>query len=394
MSVAIAGLARIFGVLLRFRPEDYIFGIWRPRLAHELMWRVIGRPWDDYQRTPGMEVPSWSWLSISGAKSTSRFNVNARGRGTDRLHVMDLDTIQAHGKSLRIRGKLCEAVFKRCGEPTFFDEEFDDEHHQQDFVFRVGEARFREIESCTLCWDEKSIEIFEEVQKKPLYLLHGRIYEEGRKYEDPADNIALILPDRLVGHDNVDIDQSCRASRYDCLILEPTGKDACFRHLGHVELGGPRESGKGAYKERRTWPEHNRHVLDRQFAVDDVPRHYYEEVDNDWNYTIWLRQSQSQVSVASLELSSSNTRRIITVHIYWKVNYRTHKTEDRENRRRYTSTPGFERYGRGKNWGVIGGLHKTADGYVRFHAFFPNHRAAALQVLDLLSSANREEVAA
>lgn len=31
-------------------------------------------------------------------------------------------------------------------------------------------------------------------------------------------------------------------------------------------------------------------------------------------------------------------------------------------------------------WGPIGGLHKTADGYVRIHDNFPNHRNGALQL--------------
>ncbi|KAJ4294109.1 hypothetical protein N0V90_007799 [Kalmusia sp. IMI 367209] len=42
----------------------------------------------------------------------------------------------------------------------------------------------------------------------------------------------------------------------------------------------------------------------------------------------------------------------------------------------------------------IGGLHKTADGYVRMHDSFLNHRVSALKILGLQDGANREEVAA
>ncbi|KAF2634778.1 CoA-transferase family III [Massarina eburnea CBS 473.64] len=45
------------------------------------------------------------------------------------------------------------------------------------------------------------------------------------------------------------------------------------------------------------------------------------------------------------------------------------------------------------SWGTIGGLHKTADGYIRMHDSFPNHRANALRVLDLKEGASRDEVA-
>ncbi|KAK0767085.1 hypothetical protein N5P37_000818 [Trichoderma harzianum] len=45
-------------------------------------------------------------------------------------------------------------------------------------------------------------------------------------------------------------------------------------------------------------------------------------------------------------------------------------------------------------WGTIGGLHKTADGYVRIHDNFPNHALGTLQLLGLPPTAARQDVAA
>lgn len=45
------------------------------------------------------------------------------------------------------------------------------------------------------------------------------------------------------------------------------------------------------------------------------------------------------------------------------------------------------------SWGPIGGLHKTADGYVRIHDNFPNHREGALHLLGCQSTAIRSDVA-
>ncbi|KAH8704652.1 CoA-transferase family III domain-containing protein [Phaeosphaeriaceae sp. PMI808] len=42
---------------------------------------------------------------------------------------------------------------------------------------------------------------------------------------------------------------------------------------------------------------------------------------------------------------------------------------------------------------TIGGLHKTADGYVRMHDSFPNHRESALAILGLGTNASRDDVA-
>ncbi|CZR63047.1 probable CAIB/BAIF family enzyme [Phialocephala subalpina] len=44
-------------------------------------------------------------------------------------------------------------------------------------------------------------------------------------------------------------------------------------------------------------------------------------------------------------------------------------------------------------WGLIGGLHKTADGYVRIHDSFPNHREGALKLLGCPTTATRSDVA-
>ncbi|KAK4068007.1 hypothetical protein Trihar35433_6567 [Trichoderma harzianum] len=44
-------------------------------------------------------------------------------------------------------------------------------------------------------------------------------------------------------------------------------------------------------------------------------------------------------------------------------------------------------------WGTIGGLHKTADGYVRIHDNFPNHALGTLQLLGLPPTASRQDVA-
>lgn len=45
-------------------------------------------------------------------------------------------------------------------------------------------------------------------------------------------------------------------------------------------------------------------------------------------------------------------------------------------------------------WGSIGGLHKTADGYVRIHDNFPCHALGTLELLGLPADASRQDVAA
>jgi hypothetical protein len=44
-------------------------------------------------------------------------------------------------------------------------------------------------------------------------------------------------------------------------------------------------------------------------------------------------------------------------------------------------------------WGPIGGFHRAADGYVRIHDSFPNHRENALSILGLPPDASKKDVA-
>lgn len=58
--IPIAGLARTFSNLLRLPPNDYLCGIWRPRLAHDLMWARF------QHRAREESLPFWTWLSACG----------------------------------------------------------------------------------------------------------------------------------------------------------------------------------------------------------------------------------------------------------------------------------------------------------------------------------------
>jgi hypothetical protein len=61
--IAIAGLAGIFCRLLGLSEGDYLCGIWRTQLEHDLMWKRNGPCWASHH-TRLSDLPSWSWLSM------------------------------------------------------------------------------------------------------------------------------------------------------------------------------------------------------------------------------------------------------------------------------------------------------------------------------------------
>jgi hypothetical protein len=62
---AFSGIARMIYKAVKYTKEDYLAGLWRPKLLEELLWERY--PEKDYkcQTTPYI-APSWSWASLDG----------------------------------------------------------------------------------------------------------------------------------------------------------------------------------------------------------------------------------------------------------------------------------------------------------------------------------------
>lgn len=81
--VAISGLARKIGP-----PEDYLAGLWKPILAHQLFWRAE----KNCTRQKEWRAPSWSWASIDGPVL---LDIPAEQQ-IERVDKVLFDVLQAH----------------------------------------------------------------------------------------------------------------------------------------------------------------------------------------------------------------------------------------------------------------------------------------------------------
>jgi len=108
---AISGLARRLAPVLS---DDYVAGLWRNRLSHELLWF----PTRAEEKLRAYRGPSWSWVSIEGEILTgpSPNTLDSEAIVIQDVHSTDIDFLsgdrfgQVCSAVLRLSGKLYPAV--------------------------------------------------------------------------------------------------------------------------------------------------------------------------------------------------------------------------------------------------------------------------------------------
>lgn len=126
--VAIAGLASLFCRMLHLQEDDYVCGLWRPRLLSGMMW-ITSRASGQHSNTRVFNIrneripdaPSWSWLSTSTIKELKHWQDPSEYRKTAyaaeimAVSVLPLGTgnrfgsVDTKNSRLRIRAPLCQA---------------------------------------------------------------------------------------------------------------------------------------------------------------------------------------------------------------------------------------------------------------------------------------------
>lgn len=111
--LAISGLARQYLLRNRLREQDYAAGLWKPQLAHDLLWRIEeGRGPTKYR------APSWSWASLDGivtySESLSRAAKDACAEFLDVQVTAKHDVFgPVESGRLKIQGMLIRGLLPR-----------------------------------------------------------------------------------------------------------------------------------------------------------------------------------------------------------------------------------------------------------------------------------------
>jgi hypothetical protein len=123
--VAISGLAKAFLKGMRLEGSDYLAGLWRMNLLHDLCWYgYAGRT-----RSQQYRAPSWSWASVDGKGAIDRaYTKDHREAITKILEASvellgDDSTGQVKGGFVRLRGPLMTMDYKKGPTSSPYDSE-------------------------------------------------------------------------------------------------------------------------------------------------------------------------------------------------------------------------------------------------------------------------------
>ncbi|KAL9106680.1 MAG: hypothetical protein Q9227_008332 [Pyrenula ochraceoflavens] len=87
---AFSGIARMVLKVLKSSPEDYLVGLWKPKLLDELLWVRIS---DEQQpdENAAYIAPSWSWASLNGPFGRASHDATVQSESS-KVHVSVLQS--------------------------------------------------------------------------------------------------------------------------------------------------------------------------------------------------------------------------------------------------------------------------------------------------------------
>lgn len=143
-------------------------------------------------------------------------------------------------------------------------------------VLDLGGQRLRGHESFELRLDDYSPRAIEDVVDRDLYLLLGRARRPQSREADGEEEST---------HPHY------HAGEYECLMLLPQENTKHhYRRIGYIVFGLVGFPGYSIYSQqhRAYWMLRACHLADTCFRSHDIPEHLYEEVTDDFMYTITL----------------------------------------------------------------------------------------------------------
>lgn len=304
--IAIAGLARTFAHLLELQPGDYLCGLWRPRLAEEMMWLTYTHP--PTERVDP-SLPSWSWLSVKGHARMQPIHVGNRQQKTV-LEVVDADATVLGGDPfgpvvsgfLKVRAPLCRATILCAHGPS--SEPGGGCRGRGQHSASLGQDELKRV---SLRLDESAPELWGNVLRQEVYLLLGQgvgFAVPKTMHSTPSDqpsvgstgrsayyvssigggNTAWLTRTGTSWRENLGLHG---VDEYNCLVLTPARANGSFRRAGYFSvvraMGNANKDASRGDEEIGCFD-----ILDKHFQAFEVPSHLYEDVDDRFMYTVTL----------------------------------------------------------------------------------------------------------
>jgi hypothetical protein len=256
---AISSIARVIHKHLGLCPQDYVSGLWRPEMLHGLMWRSLLR--NGTTSIAESKVSSWSWASFNGIIETGYSTMESTTTVAELLE-MDVEPVEDpfgnfRSARFRLRGPLCEVIaVENRGEH--------DRRSYTSIKLVVGDVTLEEGASFSLRWNDSASQ--EVMCQDSLFLFLVRT----RKRQAVLANSSFYAE-----------------GGYECLLLKPKSLGSMrgeYYRVGHVKFWSkfPEKSFKfGAKRDGHS-------ILDRHFRSFNIADQLYEDVDENFMYTITI----------------------------------------------------------------------------------------------------------
>lgn len=209
--IALSGVAEKMQHQLK---DEYVVGLWRSNLVHELLWRHSGSGGERYRPGPGRIAPTWSWMSVSGSAGAYINSTSCSSVATECKHHIKIvyatvdkvdptrptgDIIPGSG-ILKIQGQLKPASWFPIRQYSFHDWR----KYQITFDGEVGAAS--------------------EDSRNDSMLTHPDLMDRSI-----LDKEIFLLP----------VKTSFEYEETKSLLLTPVVKEEClYERIGHHELDG------------------------------------------------------------------------------------------------------------------------------------------------------------
>lgn len=177
-AIAIAGLAGMFCHLLGLSESDYLCGMWRPLLEHDLMWQRHVDWWTPPQNLRISNLPSWSWLSLCTGIWMHPRDLVGDMITAEVTHASTTPCYSAFGPvsagQVSIRAPLCRVTMRKGNDPFY------DGRHKYDHIIDISGSILREEEHFEFRPDDDSISGMSHILDTPVYLMLGRALRSKR----------------------------------------------------------------------------------------------------------------------------------------------------------------------------------------------------------------------
>ncbi|KAK4163275.1 HET-domain-containing protein [Cladorrhinum sp. PSN259] len=273
--VAIAGLAQMISGVMKCQ---YLAGLWRKDLEHQLLWKVIS-PSPAAPRD-GTRGPSWSWASVDGGVEWERWYYGIYGgfcgRDSDMIEWLSrIQSVQVSNTTDKPFGQVSSGSLVITGPLKVLNITKDTTNMQPKPDILSDALLVSCHQDVDIFWDTK--ESHEKFANKRDAIWQYKTYRAAPPRHRPSSGDVFFMPLRIMNYDHCSWDYEFPMLQ-GLLLLPCPGTRGTYRRIGQLTVSEHKATDEFLKGEK--WPFQSRtEILDNRL---------YQSVGADGEYTIQI----------------------------------------------------------------------------------------------------------